>query len=307
MQRKLATCVLIGSMAAALVGCGGCKESSSETKSTQQDIADALKLAPPQQARQLVRIARSQARGFDTEGARSTLNLAFKACTNIEEHNDRASGFATLALAQTDMNYSADARSSAKSSLEAAEKVEEPGLKATAYAASGRALAAAGDTDRAVETLKKAEELAKALDDVIGRVQVLCLTAAGYERMAKGAEADRVLAETLTWAGTLDNAKTQAIVMGYVAQQQSALKRDAAPKTFDAALVVARNASDPGDKVIALLDIAEMVSKSGNAKLAHQLLVEGEQACAQIKAPDQQSQLLDRSRNLMSKLPKPAA
>ena len=305
MHRKLLVgCVACGVLAV-LAGCGGGDGGSKgSTESFPDQIDKAMKKEPAPRARLLVKIAVKQGKAQDLAGAKDTLNRAFQACKDIEEPAAKASAFADLAQAQADLSFSNEARNSARSSLEAAEKIDGAEEKAKAVSAAARALGVAGDGDKALAALKEAETLAGKIQDSTGRVLVLCSTAVSYERIKKSADADRVLAETLTYAATLD-AKSQAIAMASVAQEQATLKRPDAAKTFDAALETARKSNDPGDRVIALTSIAEKLSKAGNAKLTHEVLKEAEGRCKDIKAADQQQQLLGHARDLMNKLPKP--
>lgn len=286
-------------------GCGGGGGGNGSGKSISQRIADAQSREPAQRARLLIVIAREQARAADSSGAKQTLNQAFQACKDIEEISSQADAYARLAQAQAEIGQTTEARNTAQLAMTAAEKIDSAELHAKAIASASRALSAAGAADKAVEALTKAEPLATKVDDATGRVQVLCEIASAYEKAGKSTEADRVLSEALNFAKGLPDEKSQSIGTATIALEQAANKRaDAAKQSFAAALELARKASEPGDEVTALIEIADRLFRANDAKQANELLVEAEKKCAKVKAPDLQAQLLDRARKMMNKPPR---
>ncbi len=296
----MAVCCLLAS-----TGCGGGNGGGTSGKSISQRIAEAQSKEPAQRARLLIGIAREQARAADSSGAKQTLNQAFQACKDIEEISSQADAYARLAQAQADIGQKTEARNTAQLAMTAAEKIDSAEMHAKAVALAARALSAAGAADNAVAALKKTEPLAAKIDDATGRVQVLCEIAGAYEKAGKPEETDRVLSEALTFAKGLPDEKSQAIGTATVALEQAVNKRvDAAKQSFATALELARKASEPSDEVTALIEIADRLFRANDAKQANDLLAEAEKKCSKVKAPDLQTQLLDRARKMMNKPPR---
>jgi tetratricopeptide (TPR) repeat protein len=312
MQRKWAVGVLALCGLIALAGCGGGGGGSTSGKKAYEDqVADVLKKkkTPSERAVALIKIAGEQGlEAKDSVGARKTLEQAFRQCSEIEDAQPRAAGFAAMAEVQAKLNFTTEAKNSAQKARDAADKIDDAETKAEALGRIGKALGALGEGDKAAETLKEAEGQIAKIADEKGRVLKLAAVAASYDAVNKVADADRVLADAVALAHKMTDDGPRGVALGAVALEQSRMKRTAdAAKTFTAALEAARKSAEARVAVNALIDIAEMLSKAGDAKQTHEVLKEAEKLCAKIEAPDAQKQGLDRARDRMNKLPKPAS
>lgn len=287
-------------------GCGS--DDRSGGLSFAQRLAKAKKEPRPEvRAKEFMRIALAQAKADEPFAAEDSMELAKKTCREIEDPSAQTVAYSLLAEAHRRLENPTESARAANAALAAAGKVESVEIRARSLARVGRALGIAGSTDRAIDALKQAEQLAEPLDDLRGRTLVLVEIAASYRKIEQPSQADRVIAAAMELAKTIEDARQQCEALCKVAARQHAMRSKETSATFDLALAAARRIEDPHSRAYALADLAEALSKAARHTKTHNVLDEAHRTAGKISDVGMQRQMLDRIRELKAKLPKPAA
>ncbi len=299
-----ATVLLITSLGIIAAGCGRSTSTSAGGTSLHQQVERAQNVSDPaRRARRLIQLALRQDRAKDTGGAKRTLGLASDACDLVSDPAGRAGLLTLLAKAQARVGDSG-ASGAADRALQATAEIDDAQTRLIALARMAEAQAAVGALQQAVDTLADVENDAEQLDDVAGRVRVLCRAAESYDhsRVGRPAEADRVIATSLVLAQTIADDRDRSQAIAEVATAQASMKRSAAGATQQLALEAARQVKSDWSKAHSLHSIAV---KMPNAAAARKVLLEAETVAARVPEPDLKKQTLEMIRQSMDGLRRP--
>jgi hypothetical protein len=135
---------------------------------------------------------------------------------------------------------------------------------------------------------------------------VLSRIAPSYQKLKKTAEAKRVITQALEMAAGLEEPKQRCDALISIAANQAEVDKNAAGETLEKAVQGARDVDDLYRRCYVLMDAAEVLSKLKRHKRTHEVLKMAEQTAQEIGRPDLQQQTVEKVRELMGKLPKPA-
>jgi tetratricopeptide (TPR) repeat protein len=293
----------------ALVGCGKKNSGSSSGGGTSfAKLYDAAMKEPnaDQRARQLMSLAYDQHKGKDSAGAKQSLKEAEKSAKEVTAPIERAALFTQLASTQARTGKRVDARDSLGVAAAAAGEIEDVEAQAAALCEIGEAYGyRLEDATQASATLLKAGALAEKVSDPQGKVAVHASIAKAFGRAGDDAAAKTAIDAALAQARAIEDPIKQSDAIVTVAKVLVAVKKkDEAVATLQEAVETATKIENKYGKALAMADIAEQLSRAGDAAAAHQLLDQADHVANDVPEPDLQRQAMERVRTLMGKLPK---
>lgn len=274
MVRILMGGVLVVACAVGLAGCGGGAPKGG--KSLTQQFQEATQIPDAGlRAKKLVTVAEKQKSAGDMLGVSSTLSAAKEAASSVPDPVSRANNLNLVAAAYARLEPgSEDVKKLLKDSAKAIAEIKDADAKIPALsdlaAYTGQYLK---NPDAAAAHLKNAEAAAAQIALAGPRVASLMRIAQSYHKLENPAEAQRVVAQSLEFAGRQAEPRDRADCLAEIG---GALYSMANAEAGKAALADAQTAAEQiqaGDsQAYALLRIAQKASAAKRKDVAQTLL-----------------------------------
>ena len=311
MLRSFIAFALIGMVTMSAGGCGGSSDSQTKGVSFEQQAQDALKeSSPADRASKLIRIAAGQAKANDKFGARDTMQLAAKACREIEDPKDQAESWIGMAEAQRKLGERSGTRKATEAAGKAIDKIEDAGKKGKLLARLAQVMAGGDDADATAKVLAEAEKLAAEIKSPMGRATALCRIAQGFKKIERPDETRRVIGDLITSSGLIEDALVRCDVLTEIAVLQHGMgESKAADTTFDLATAAAEAIPASDDisaaygQSYALCQVTQKLLDIGKYAKAKGLLKKAEKLLPSIPNTDLQGQITLTINKLKRELP----
>jgi tetratricopeptide (TPR) repeat protein len=142
-------------------------------------------------------------------------------------------------------------------------------------------------TARAVATLKDAKGYLAYIEAPETKAMAMSAIARGYANVDKPIDGQRAVAQALEVARTIDDPLGRSQVLAVIAGSQAAVQQpDQAVATFDKAIDAAEKIGDPRPRVFALVNIAQQLAGAGHNRRAKELLDQADDLIATLANND---------------------
>jgi len=238
-----------------------------DTQGARQSFTAALTTAQSiscewMRASALGKIAESQAKAGDNQAALST-------ALSISREGDRAQALRQIAENQAKAGDTQGARESFTAAISSAKSVSHEGLRAQALCQIAESQAKAGDTQGARQSFTAALTPAQSICDKRDRADALRQIAESQVKAGDTQGARQSFTAALSTALSISEERWRARALGQIAESQAkAGDTQGARQSFTAALSTARSISLEGDRADALRQIAESQAKAGDNQAA---------------------------------------
>lgn len=273
---------------------------------------------PDRQARELVKVARLQARSSDGAGASQTLSKARGLLASKPGADEAADATAVdpsvagpILVDIAEVYAVVGERATAKDALAQARRllptIDDPVIRCRMLAEAGGIYGAKatglGDAAGARAALAEAGSLADEIEERF-RPDSLAAVATGYltAGLAKDATATVEALEQLARSAT-DRPKAEALAVAATVRGQAG-DATAARTLLDEAGAAAKAITGPENRVYALLSVARATGELGERKAAFALLAEAEKSAGKVGDADAQKNALQRVRAAQAALQK---
>lgn len=298
---RIATAVALALVIAWSGGCGG-KKKSTLTIAQRLERARAQK-TPELQSRELVRVARSQFKAGDRKGAAKTLSEARGLIPKDSDTMLVAPRILEVAALFAEMDEKATARGVLDEVVTLAGGVEDPLGKTLMLAEAGgiygSQTAGAGDSAKALATLKAAATAADTVDDRF-KAKALAAVALGYSDAGLLDDAKAMVEALETSARAVEDPRARAEAFAAAANVRAkGGDSDAAKALLKEAAEVADTIDRSENKAYALLAVAKANAAAGEDAAAAKLLKQAEAAAQRVA--DQEAQRVVREKIIAAK------
>lgn len=262
------------------------------------------KPAGPQQAAELLKVARRQLAAGDRVGAHDTITAAYEQVAGGGE--SAITTMLEVAQAYIDVDERRTARTVLNRAAEIGSAIEDPGRKARALADAGALFGNAdtgmADPQRARALLTEATTLAEGVEDRF-RAEALAVVAMGYVSGGMAEEAGDMVEKLEACLAALSDprAKAEALAAASSVYGKTGNEEKAKALLADAAST-AKSIDRPDSKAYALLAVATVTAANGDTAAARGLLEEADVAANQAGDPDTQADAIRQVRAAMARL-----
>lgn len=262
------------------------------------------KQAGPEQAAELLKVARRQLAAGDRVGAHDTITAAYD---QVSALGDAAvASLLEVAQAYIDIDDRRTARIVLNRVAEIGNAIEDPGRKAKTLAEAGALFGNAetgmADPQRARALLGEATTLAEAVEERF-RAEALAVVAKGYVSGGMAKEAGAMVEKLESCLAALSDPRARAEALADAASVYVKTDNEEKAKTLLAeAASTARGVDRAESKAYALLAVANATAASGDAAAARALLDEADAAAGKVGDPDAQATAMKLIRTAMSRL-----
>lgn len=245
-------------------GCG--KNTSQKGVNTARSINKALQDAknagdPAERAQALASVAIQQKEKMkDLSGAKNTIELAYKACGEIEDPTGKVQAYSKLAEALGTLGDRSKARQAISDAEVAMEQIKElaPETAAGMYVGLAGARAAASDAAGGAKVLEKALKQVEKVELLISKVDLLRSIANGYLVLGDNSGLEKTLT-TMEKLGENADARTKSDIYSKIAAIQFQMKNPAANDTFQKAVDTVKEIEESGRRSLAYCELAMMI------------------------------------------------
>ena len=311
--------ILAAALACALpaTGCGGRKKRAGLTIQQLRDRALAEK-TPERQARELVKVARLQARATDGAGAAQTLSQARSRLTSQSGAAEAAGAAAVdpavagpIVVDIAEVYAAVGERATAKDVLAQARRllpaIDDPVIRCRMLAEAGgiygAKAAGLADAASARGALAEAAALADGIEERF-RPESLAAVATGYLAAGLATDASATVAALEQLArSAADRPKAEALAVAATVRGQTG-DAAAARTLLDEAGEAARLIAGPENRAYALLSVARATGALGDRDAALVLLEEADRSAGRVGDPDARKNVLERVRAAQAELEK---
>jgi hypothetical protein len=151
-------------------------------------------------------------------------------------------------------------------------------------AAQGKALK---QTSKSAETLKDAKGYLAYIEAPDTKAMAMAAVARAYANIDKPTDGQRSVAQALEVARNIDDPLGRSQVLAVIAGSQAAVQQpDQAVTTFDKAIDAAEKIGDPRPRVFALVNIAQQLAGAGHNRRANELLDQADDLIATLANND---------------------
>jgi tetratricopeptide (TPR) repeat protein len=274
-------CLAAAIVLATIAGCGG-KFGDEHLADSQQ--ADGTALTADARADILIAQALAQFKTGDVPAAQATLDNAATLADDVKDPVTHAALFARIAEAHAELGNKTAA-------VEALDKARKSGNTITIpedkvahlcqiATAQGKALKQTGN---AAATLKDAKGHLAYIEAPETKAMAMGAIARSYANIDKPADGQRIVAQSLEVARTIDDPLGRSQALAVIAGSQAAVQQpDQALATFGKAIDAAEKIDDPRPKIFALVNIAQQLAGAGHNRRASELLNQADDIIATL-------------------------
>ncbi len=302
---RVALILFLAGLLLPAAGCGTKAKKKPATIAQKLEQARAQK-TPEAQARELIKVARSQFRSGDKVGAAKTLAEAKGLIPADGEAVIAGARLVEIAEVYAQMDDRKPAREVMKQALEAVGRIEDPISRirqlADAGAIYGAKAGGLGDSKAAREAFDKASEAAASVEERF-KAQALAAIAAGYAKAGLAKDAAKMVDELEASARAIEEPRPKAEALAAAANvlAQNGDKEKAAG-LLDEAAAAAKSITQHENKTYALLAVTAASIAAGDAKSATALVKLAEKEAGLIGDPEAQKNAIEKVRAMQGDL-----
>lgn len=262
------------------------------------------KPAGPQQAAELLKVARRQLAAGDRVGAHDTITAAYEQVNALGD--EAVATLLEVAQAYIDVDERRTARTVLNRVAEIGKAIVDPGRKAKALADAG---ALFGNTDtgmadpqQARVLLGEATTLAEEVEERF-RAEALAVVAKGYVSGGMAKEASAMVEKLESCLAALSDPRAKAEALADAASVYAKTDNEEKAKALLAeAASTAKGVDRAESKAYALLAVANATAASGDTAAARKLLDEADEAAGKVGDPDAQATVRNLIRPAQARL-----
>ncbi|MDO4585006.1 MAG: hypothetical protein Q4D62_12985 [Planctomycetia bacterium] len=299
--------MLVGLLALGGTGCMKRKDTSAGRRVI-QDIESARNISDPEdRASRLAKLAVQQNELLkDSLGARTTIQLAEKACGEIEDIRSKVTAYSTLSESYLQLGRSSGARQALKKAQAAIGELPEntpADEMIESLLGLANAQGALGATADASLSLQGVMEQLDKIESEIGKVDTVTKVAAAYTQMKAEAGRDEMYAKLTEMAEAAENARTRCDIYCRLADIQ--LKGDLkeiGETTLKTALDGVEKIEGLGAQAMTLCQIATVYQGTGNDAEARKLVQDADKRANREKDNSLRTAAQEQVSSMKSKL-----
>ena len=269
---------------ALLVGCGGGNTAKKQkTLSEQQAIAMAM-TNPDTRATELVKVAELQFSAGEHSGARSSLNAAQMAISEIPDNSAKAATGITIATALAKHDMAMEAKNLLKEVRTAIEADPNPATRSASLGRMALVYGAGLKNETAAEAyLADAAKLIDEIPNTIDRVNALLEIGTAYQQINRTEAAEAQFTTAANLAATAATPREQSDLLVVVANRMESLElKDRAKQVREQARGIAESVADDFSRGYAILNVALSYQKAGDNGTANKLLAAAEKSADKV-------------------------